>query len=216
MNNAIRCMSCPSSTLLALLFADELFDDFDVFALVARLVACVDVTDHAVAVDDYAARHRLEFVHSADFLAVIDEYGKRNAGFASHFLCRAFLAFDVDAENREACVVITLVNLLQQRHFLPAWSAPTRPEIDQHDLPAIFVQTQVFAVDALEHEIGCDILHRHCVREHGHTYAHNGDQTYQLHGCFLFLFQGRRSNMPSKVPAPPTTAPGEASEFRLG
>ncbi len=46
-----------------------------------------------------------------------------------------------------------VVQTIEKWHFLPTGAAPTRPEIDEHDLTAIFLEPQIVTAETLQRKI---------------------------------------------------------------
>ena len=95
----------------------------------------MQITDIAVAIDEYRARHCDDVIQLADTVLRVVQHREADRTVLQERLPVGRILFDVDAQQREAEWLVLPMNLLEQRHLLPARPAPTRPEVD-HDNPA--------------------------------------------------------------------------------
>ena len=79
------------------------------------------VANRALAVDQHRDRHRVDFIKLADFLARIEQHWEIDPELLDHLHCTARIVVDVNAEQIEADAIVATVQLVEQRHFLPAW-----------------------------------------------------------------------------------------------
>src|SRR5678815_1897072 len=78
-----------------------------ILALIAGLVALVQGSHVALTVDEHGARHRLHVVHRADLALAIEEDGEGHRRLAQPLLGVLAVGVDVDADQREACLLYT-------------------------------------------------------------------------------------------------------------
>src|SRR5690606_32906864 len=115
-------------------FSQQLPDLSLILMLVTGLVAVMDVTHLALAIDDHGRRHRDDSIQTADLVRRIEQHGEADRRFFQKLLDASRVVLDVDAEQREAEILVALMKRLEMRHLLAARPAPCRPEVDQHDV----------------------------------------------------------------------------------
>src|ERR1017187_4781229 len=104
---------------------------------------CVMLTPALSFGSDHGTRHAGHLIQFTDLAVRVEQYRKRDrCGLEETDRIGGF-GLDVDPEQRETGGLVFLVELLEHRHFLPARSAPARPEIDQHDLALQIAQGQI-------------------------------------------------------------------------
>src|SRR4029078_6489434 len=72
-----------------------------ILAFVAGLVALVQGTHVALAVDEHGARHRLHVLHRADLALAVEQHRERHRRFAQPLHGVLAVSVDVDADQRE-------------------------------------------------------------------------------------------------------------------
>src|SRR5690606_26962904 len=151
---ALSAVRCPPFTILSLL--QQRANLIEVLALIARLVAAVQVANVALAIDEYGARHRAHLVHLTDLAVLVEQHGERDRRLRKPAFSILRVCFHVHAEQREAKRTVTNVNLNEKWHVLATGPAPARPEVDHDDLALQLLERDHVATSRRQREARCD------------------------------------------------------------
>ncbi len=127
------------------LFADQRADAVQVLALVTRLVAMVQEAQVTFAIDDDRARHAGHVVHTAHLAVLVIQHGEAHGRLLQPVVRGLRVRLDIHTDQGEAQLVVLLVNVLEQGHFLAARSAPARPEVEHDHLALVLRQVDLAA-----------------------------------------------------------------------
>src|SRR5579862_800589 len=150
----LECNSLPRACGFEL-FLRQRSNLVQILALIAGLVAVMDVAHCALTIHDDSARHPRDFIELTHFAIGIEQYRKRDRRALEEFLGVTLFRLDIDSEQSKACRLVGAIELLEDRHLLTAWAAPARPEINQHYLALELAQGEWLAIHRGQLEARC-------------------------------------------------------------
>src|SRR3984957_11593173 len=115
-------------------FPHQRADAAQVLFFITRLAAVMNHSHRSPAVDDHGARHTGHAVELTPLAVGIVEDRKGHGSLLQPIVGGLGVRFHVDADHGEAKLAVFLVDAVEQRHLLPAWTAPARPEVEHHHL----------------------------------------------------------------------------------
>src|SRR5450631_2237878 len=110
----------------------------------------LDIDNGPSHVDQIGTRHAFDRVRLRRRSDIVIDHGEARGVGLEELLCVSTAAIDVDGDDGQAAVSVTLLHFIHPRERSPAWTAPRRPEVDIDDLAAQIGQRDRLAVGGRE------------------------------------------------------------------